>query len=85
MRARLRALDPNVRNMGWVSFVADLSSEIVYPLFPLFVTGVLGAPVAVLGLIEGIAEATATVSATRSVSSPTASVGAGRSSSPATG
>ncbi len=61
MRARLRALDPNVRNMGWVSFVADLSSEIVYPLFPIFVTGVLGAPVAVLGLIEGIAEATATV------------------------
>ena len=47
--------------MGWVSFVADLSSEIVYPLFPLFVTGVLGAPVAVLGLIEGVAEATATV------------------------
>ena len=61
MRARLRALDPNVRNMGWVSFVADLSSEIVYPLFPLFVTGVLGAPVAVLGFIEGVAEATATV------------------------
>lgn len=58
---RLRALDPNVRAMGWVSFVADLSSEIVYPLFPLFVTGVLGAPVAVLGLIEGVAEATATV------------------------
>jgi MFS family permease len=60
-RARLRALDPNVRGMGWVSFVADLSSEIVYPLFPLFVTGVLGAPVAVLGFIEGVAEATATV------------------------
>lgn len=59
-RQRLRALDPNVRAMGWVSFVADLSSEIVYPLFPLFVTGVLGAPVAVLGLIEGVAEATAT-------------------------
>jgi MFS family permease len=47
--------------MGWVSFVADLSSEIVYPLFPLFVTGILGAPVAVLGFIEGLAEATATV------------------------
>ncbi len=60
-RARLRALDPNVRNLGWVSFVADLSSEIVYPLFPLFITGVLGAPVAVLGFIEGVAEATATV------------------------
>jgi len=61
LRARLRALDPNVRAMGWVSLVADLSSEIVYPLFPLFVTGVLGAPVAVLGLIEGVAEATATL------------------------
>ena len=60
MRARLRALDPNVRAMGWVSFVADLSSEIVYPLFPKFIVSVLGAPVAVLGLIEGIAEGTAT-------------------------
>ncbi len=50
-----------MRNLGWVSFVADLSSEIVYPLFPLFVTGILGAPVAVLGFIEGVAEATATV------------------------
>jgi len=59
--ARLRALDPNVRAMGWVSLVADLSSEIVYPLFPIFVTTVLGAPVAVLGLIEGIAEGAATI------------------------
>jgi MFS family permease len=58
---RLRALDPNVRSLGLVSFVADLSSEIVYPIFPLFVTMVLGAPVAVLGLIEGIAEATASL------------------------
>ena len=60
LRDRLRALDPNVRGMGWVSFVADLSSEIVYPLFPLFITSILGAPVAVLGVIEGIAEGTAT-------------------------
>jgi MFS family permease len=58
---RLRALDPNVRSLGLVSFVADLSSEIVYPIFPLFVTIVLGAPVAVLGLIEGLAEATASL------------------------
>lgn len=59
---RLRRLDPQVRRLGWVSLLADLSSEIVYPLFPLFVTGVLGAPVALLGLIEGLAEATASVS-----------------------
>ena len=61
LRARLRSLDPNVRNLGVVSFLADVSSEIAYPLFPLFVTTVLGAPVAVLGLIEGIAEATASI------------------------
>ena len=41
--------------------LADLSSEIAYPLFPIFVTTVLGAPVALLGLIEGIAEATASI------------------------
>ena len=59
--AGLRTLDPNVRSLGLVSFFADLSSEIVYPLFPIFVTSVLGLPVAVLGLIEGIAEATASI------------------------
>ncbi len=60
-RRSLRTLSPQVRDLGWVSFFADLSSEIVYPLFPVFVTVVLGAPVAVLGLIEGIAEATASI------------------------
>ena len=60
-RRSLRLLDPQVRDLGWVSFFADLSSEIVYPLFPVFITQVLGAPVAVLGLIEGIAEATASI------------------------
>ena len=40
----LRELDPNVRSLGLVSFFADLGSEIVYPLFPIFVTTVLGAP-----------------------------------------
>src|SRR5664279_1504076 len=59
--ASLRTLDPQVRRLGLVSFFADLSSEIVYPLFPIFVTSVLGLPVAVLGLIEGIAEATASI------------------------
>lgn len=59
--AKLRGLDPSVRNLGVVSFLADVSSEIGYSIFPLFVTSVLGAPVAVLGLIEGIAEATASI------------------------
>ena len=61
LRRRLGALDPNVRALGLVSFVADLSSEMVYPVFPQFVTGVLGASAAVLGLIEGTAEATASL------------------------
>ena len=59
--SRLRTLDPNVRTLGFVSMLADLSSEIAYPLFPIFVTSVLGVPVALLGLIEGIAEATASI------------------------
>ncbi len=59
--ARLRGLDRNVRALGAVSFFADISSETIYPLFPYFVTAVLGAPVAVLGVIEGIAEATASI------------------------
>ena len=59
--ASLRSLDPNVRSLGLVSFFADLSSEIAYPLFPIFVTSVLGVPVALLGVIEGIAEATASI------------------------
>jgi MFS family permease len=58
---RVRLLDRNVLSLGLVSFFADFSTEMIYPLFPLFITGVLGAPAAVLGLIEGIAEATASI------------------------
>jgi MFS family permease len=42
--------------MGWVSFFNDVSSEMIYPLLPLFLTQVLGAGVIFVGLIEGIAE-----------------------------
>jgi MFS family permease len=44
-----------------VSFFQDAASEMLYPVLPLFLTGVLGAPVSVVGLIEGIAEGTANV------------------------
>ena len=50
-----------MRDLGWVSLFADLSSEIIYPLFPIFDGTVLSVPVALLGLIEGIAEATASI------------------------
>ena len=49
----------NVFILGLVSLATDASSEMIYPLVPLFLTRVLGAPVAVVGVIEGLAEATA--------------------------
>ncbi len=49
-------LSKNVRNLGWVSFFNDVSSEMIYPLLPLFLTQVLGAGVLFVGLIEGMAE-----------------------------
>lgn len=42
--------------LGWVSFFADVSSEMAYPVIPLFVVNTLKAPLAALGLIEGVAE-----------------------------
>ena len=61
LRRRLVSLPRNVVALGVVSFIADFSSEMIYPVFPGFVTRVLGASAAVLGLIEGSAEATASL------------------------
>lgn len=41
--------------LSWVSFLADVSSEMVYPLLPLFLVGVLGASKTELGAVEGMA------------------------------
>ncbi|BET57144.1 MFS transporter [Geobacter sp. 60473] len=49
----------NVLILGVVSFLTDVSSEMIYPLLPLFLTTVLGAGPAFLGVIEGVAESTA--------------------------
>ena len=49
-------LPKNVWGLGWVSFFNDVSSEMIYPLLPLFLTQVLGAGVVFIGVIEGIAE-----------------------------
>ncbi len=57
----LQGLSPNVIRLGWVSFFTDLASEMLYPLTPLFLTALLGVPVAVVGVIEGVAEATASL------------------------
>lgn len=44
-----------------VSFLTDVSSEMIYPLLPLFLTGALGVSAAGLGAIEGAAETTASL------------------------
>ncbi|MGA7834126.1 MAG: MFS transporter, partial [Acidimicrobiales bacterium] len=46
-------------HLGVISFFNDVASEMVYPVLPIFITQVLGAPVAILGLIEGVAEGSA--------------------------
>lgn len=51
----------NVFAAGLVSFFTDVASEMIVPVLPLFLTGVLLAPVAAVGLIEGVAESTASV------------------------
>jgi MFS family permease len=49
----------NVVALGLVSFFTDVSSEMIYPLLPVFLTTVLGASAGTLGAIEGAAESTA--------------------------
>ncbi len=51
----------NVIAAGWVSFFMDVSSEMIYPLVPLFLSEVLGGSMAIVGLVEGAAESTASL------------------------
>lgn len=54
-------IDRNVYITGFVSLLTDISSEMIYPVLPLFIVNVLGAPKTVLGLIEGVAESTSSI------------------------
>jgi MFS family permease len=45
--------------LGMVSLFTDIASEMLYPITPIFLTAVLGSSMAVVGMIEGIAEVTA--------------------------
>ena len=54
-------LTRNVRVLSAVSFLQDTASELLYPLLPIYLTTVLGAPPAVVGAIEGVAEGAASV------------------------
>jgi MFS family permease len=54
-------LTRNVRVLSAVSFLQDTASELLYPLLPIYLTTVLGAPPAVVGAIEGVAEGAASM------------------------
>jgi MFS family permease len=58
---RLRALPRNVWAVSLTSFFMDISSEMVINILPLFLSNVLGVKTNIIGLIEGIAEATASI------------------------
>jgi MFS family permease len=54
-------LPPQVTLFGWVSLLNDFASEMIYPLLPAFVTGVLGAGPQALGALDGAADFAAAV------------------------
>ncbi|MFZ0160212.1 MAG: MFS transporter [Kineosporiaceae bacterium] len=54
-------LTRNLTVLSGVSFLQDAATELLYPILPIFLTTVLGAPVAIVGAVEGIAEGVAAV------------------------
>jgi MFS family permease len=56
-----KRLSSTVVALGFVSLFTDIASEMVYTQIPLFLTQILHAPFAVVGLIEGVAESTASL------------------------
>jgi len=57
----LNKIPTGIWALGFVSLFMDVSSEMIHSLLPLFMVGVLGASAFTVGLIEGMAEATALV------------------------
>lgn len=58
---RRKIIISNIVLIGLVSLFIDMSTEMVYPLIPLFLTSALGATPAIVGIIEGIAESIASL------------------------
>ena len=61
-RSSLARLPRGIWALGLVSLFMDISSEMIHGLLPVFLTSVLGASTELVGLIEGIGEATASIS-----------------------
>src|SRR5690349_10586113 len=61
-QSRTSWITRNLVVLSLVSFFQDTASELLYPVMPIFLTATLGAPVAVVGAIEAIAEGVAAIS-----------------------
>lgn len=59
--SNIKQLPRNVWAVGFTSFFMDISSEMVINILPLFLANVLGVQTSIIGLIEGVAEATASI------------------------
>lgn len=58
VNSRRSWLTPTLVLVTGISLLQDAASELLYPLLPIFLTGVLAAPPVVLGIVEGLADAT---------------------------
>ncbi|MCG7852289.1 MAG: MFS transporter [Methanosarcinaceae archaeon] len=61
MLGTFRALPMGIWALGFVSMFMDISSELIHSLLPVFMATVLGASMTTIGLVEGVAEATAAI------------------------
>ncbi|HLZ97437.1 MAG TPA: MFS transporter [Steroidobacteraceae bacterium] len=61
-RTGLRSMPRGIWALGFVSMFMDISSEMIHGLLPVFLVAVLGASTEMVGLIEGVGEATASIS-----------------------
>jgi MFS family permease len=59
--AKLREIPAGIWALGFVSLLMDVSSEMIHALLPVYLVTVMGASMATVGVIEGIAEATASI------------------------
>src|SRR6266576_2246881 len=59
--SRLRQIPRSIWALGFVSMLMDISSEMIHALLPVYLVTVLGTSTLTVGIIEGIAEATASI------------------------
>ena len=60
-KARIKDLPRNIWAVSFTSFFMDISSEMVVNIIPLFLSNILGVKTNIIGLIEGVAESTASI------------------------